>query len=117
MKFLIQFLIIIAFSLAGELLNWLLPLPVPASIYGIILLFIALMTKVIKVEHIKETSNFLLAIMPVLFLPPAVGLIPAWDSVRPNLLEFVLITLVSTFVVMAAAGYMTQYVIRKRKKG
>ena len=42
MKYLIQFLIIIAFSFAGELLHYCLPLPIPASIYGIILLFLAL---------------------------------------------------------------------------
>ena len=71
MKFLIQFLIIIAFSFAGELLHFLLPLSIPASIYGIILLFLALETKLIKVKHIRETSSFLIAIMPVMFIPAA----------------------------------------------
>jgi holin-like protein len=64
MKLLIQFLIIIAFSFAGELLHYLLPLPIPASIYGIVLLFAALELKVIKVKHIRETSSFLIAVMP-----------------------------------------------------
>jgi len=74
MKFLIQFLIIIAFSFAGELLHFLLPLPIPASIYGIILLFGALELKWIKVKDIRETSSFLIAVMPVMFIPAAVGL-------------------------------------------
>ena len=78
MKLLIQFLIIIAFSFAGELLHYLLPLPIPASIYGIVLLFAALELKVIKVKHIRETSSFLIAVMPVMFIPAAVGLIDAF---------------------------------------
>ena len=75
MKYLKQFLIIIAFSFLGELLHYLLPLPIPASIYGIILLFTALELKWIKVKDIFETSSFLIAIMPVMFIPAAVGLV------------------------------------------
>lgn len=116
MKYLIQFLIIIAFSLAGELLNHLLPLPIPASIYGIILLFVFLELKWVKVHQIKEVSNFLLAIMPILFLPPAVGLLAAWDSIKMCWIQYLGITIVSTFVVMAVAGIVTQAVIRKKAK-
>lgn len=116
MKYLIQFLIIIAFSLAGKLLNHLLPLPIPASIYGIILLFVFLELKWVKVHQIKEVSNFLLAIMPILFLPPAVGLLAAWDSIKMCWIQYLGITIVSTFVVMAVAGIVTQAVIRKKAK-
>lgn len=116
MKYLIQFLIIIAFSLAGELLNHLLPLPIPASIYGIILLFVFLELKWVKVHQIKEVSNSLLAIMPILFLPPAVGLLAAWDSIKMCWIQYLGITIVSTFVVMAVAGIVTQAVIRKKAK-
>lgn len=113
MKYAVQFLIIIAFCLAGELLGKLIPLPIPASIYGIILLFLALEFKLVKVSDIKETSSFLIATMPIMFLPPAVGLVTAWDSVKDSLLEFGAITVISTFVVMAAAGWATQLVIRE----
>lgn len=116
MKYLLQFLIIIGFSLAGELLNHLLPLPIPASIYGIILLFVFLELKWVKVHQIKEVSNFLLAIMPILFLPPAVGLLAAWDSIKMCWIQYLGITIVSTFVVMAVAGIVTQAVIRKKAK-
>ena len=116
MKYVVQFLIIIAFCLVGELLGHLIPLPIPASIYGIILLFLALEFKLVKVSDIKETSAFLIATMPIMFLPPAVGLVNAWDSVRDSILEFGTITFISTFVVMAAAGWATQLVIRKGRK-
>ena len=116
MKFLIQFLIIIAFSFAGELLHYLLPLPIPASIYGIVLLFAALELKLVKVKHIRETSGFLIAIMPVMFIPAAVGLIDAWILVQDSWLTFVAVCVISTFVVMAGAGWATQWMI-KRKEG
>lgn len=116
MKFIIQFIIIIAFTFIGELLHFLIPLPIPASIYGIVLLFAALMMKWVKVSDIRETSTFLIAIMPVMFIPAAVGLIDSWGDIRSNLLQYVIVTTVSTFTVMGAAGYITQLIICKNKK-
>jgi holin-like protein len=113
MKYLIQFLIIIAFSFLGEVIHYLLPLPIPASIYGIVLLFTALELKWIKVKDIFETSSFLIAIMLVMFIPAAVGLVDSWGSIGSNWLAYIIITVVTTFVVMASAGLVTQYVIRK----
>ena len=113
MKFLIQFLIIIAFSFAGELLHFLLLLPIPASIYGIILLFAALELKWIKVKDIRETSSFLIAVMPVMFIPAAVGLIDSWQAIGNSWLQYIVVTVVSTFIVMGVSGWITQMVIRK----
>lgn len=115
MKYLIQFLIIIAFSFMGELLHYCLPLPIPASIYGIVLLFAALELKWVKVKDIRETSGFLIAVMPVMFIPAAVGLIDSWRSIGNAWLAYIVVTVVSTFVVMAVSGWVTQYVIRSNK--
>ena len=116
MKYLLQFLIIVAFSFVGELLHFLIPLPIPASIYGIVLLFVALYAHWIQVRQIREVSAFLIAIMPVRFIPSAVGLVTAWEVIRPNLVSYLVITLVSTLVVMGAAGWATQLVLRCHKK-
>ena len=115
MKYLIQFLIIIAFSFLGELMHYCLPLPIPASIYGIVLLFLALEVKLVKVKDIRETSSFLIAIMPVMFIPAAVGLIDSWSAIGNAWFQYIVVTVVSTFVVMGASGLLTQYVIRKNK--
>ncbi len=116
MKFVFQFLIIIIFSFIGEILHYIIPLPIPASIYGIILLFVALQCKLIKVRDIKETSSFLIAVMPIMFIPAAVGLIDSWKAVSQSLIQYIIITVVSTFVVMGVSGLVTQYVIRREKK-
>jgi|UniRef100_UPI0040250F05 holin-like protein len=115
MKFLIQFMIIIAFSFLGELLHYILPLPIPASIYGIVLLFVALELKWVKVKDIRETSSFLIAVMPVMFIPAAVGLIDSWKSIGNSWLEYIIVTVLSTFVVMGVSGWITQFVIQRNK--
>ncbi|MGN1215252.1 MAG: CidA/LrgA family protein [Candidatus Cryptobacteroides sp.] len=114
MKYVLQFLIIMAFSFLGELLHHFIPLPVPASIYGIVLLFLALELKVLKVSDIKETSSFLIAIMPIMFLPPAVGVLESLEMLRTSLFPFIAVTFVSTVVVMAVSGRVTQRIIRRR---
>ena len=119
MKYLKQFLIIIAISLIGEVLHALIPLPIPASIYGIIILFTCLVTKLIPLEKVRETGNFLVAIMPVMFIPAAVGLIDTWGVISGNLIKYILMTVITTVVVMAVTGLVTQAVIRigtRRKK-
>jgi len=117
LKYLKQFGIILAVSCLGELLTLLLPLPIPASIYGIVILFGCLQSGLLKLDAIRETSTFLIEIMPILFLPAAVGLLEAWDVLKPNLLPIAVITGISTFVVMGAAGLVTQAVIRRGKEG
>ncbi len=116
MKHLKQFCIILAFSFAGEILNKVIPLPVPASIYGIILLFVCLETGIVKKSDVKGAGTFLIEIMPVMFIPAAVGLLESWDIIKPSCIQFIAVTVISTFVVMAVSGKITQYVIRRGKK-
>lgn len=116
MKYVIQFLIIAAFAFIGELLHWFIPLPIPASIYGIVLLFIALELKWVKVSDIREVSSFLIAVMPIMFIPAAAGLMESWGAVKSSVWEYALITIVSTFVVMGVSGAVTQFVIWHGKK-
>lgn len=115
MKYLFQFLIIVAISFLGELLHYFIALPIPASIYGIILLFAALQLGWIKVRQIREVSTWLIAIMPALFIPSAVGLVKSWDILSQSLVKYSVITFVSTLVVMGLAGLATQYAIRQSK--
>ena len=116
MKYIKQFAIILVVSLLGEGLNYLIPLPIPASIYGLVLMLLALGLKIIPVESVKETSVFLIEIMPLMFIPAAVGLIESTDLLRSNLLAYVVITVVSTFLVMFVSGRVTQAVERHDQK-
>ena len=116
MRYVIQLFIIICFSFLGEILHKVLPFPIPASIYGIVLLFLALELKILKVAQIREVSTTLIISMPVMFVPPAVGLISSWGNIKNNWAEYLLITFASTFVVMDIAGWTTQWIILWRRK-
>ena len=113
MKYLKQFLWIVFFSFLGEILHELISLPVPASIYGLVLLFVALMTGLVKLEQVKGAADYLIDIMAVLFIPAGVGVMTSWNLLRPVLIPVVFIMLVSTLVVMCVAGRVTQAVIRR----
>ncbi|MGN0395310.1 MAG: CidA/LrgA family protein [Coprococcus sp.] len=116
MKYLKQFLVILAISFIGEILKALIPLPVPASIYGMVLLFIGLMTGLIKLDSVRETGKFLIEIMPVMFIPAGVGLMASWGILKPLLIPVSVITVVSLILVMAVSGHVTQFVIRHNKR-
>lgn len=116
MKYLKQFGIIVLLSFIGEIIHELIPLPIPASIYGIIILFLCLEFKVISVDSIKEVSSFLIEIMPVMFIPAAVGLIESWQMIKSAWLQYTVITVVSTFAVMLTAGKTVQFIRQRMGK-
>lgn len=116
MKYLKQFLIILAVSLMGEILKAVLPLPIPASIYGMVLMFVFLLTGVIKLSQVRETGRFLIEIMPVMFIPAGVGLMSSWNVLEPVLLPVSVITVITIFTVMGATGLISQAIIRHSAK-
>ena len=117
MKYVKQFAIILLVSLAGELMSFLLPLPVPASIYGLVLMLFSLLTGLIKLDAVRDTACFLIEIMPLMFIPAAVGLMASWSVIRANLLAYLVIAAVTTLAVMAVSGLVTQGVLRRNGKG
>lgn len=117
MKYLKQFLIILAVSFLGEVMRRLLPLPIPASIYGILILFFLLKTRILPLAAVRDAARFLVEIMPVMFIPAAVGIMDSWGMIAPSWLEYLIMTVVSTVVVMGAAGLVTQIVLRRGRGG
>lgn len=116
MKYLKQLFLILLFSFLGEILKELIPLPIPASIYGMALMLISLLSGLIKLEQVRETGKFLIEVMPVMFIPAGVGLMDSWDVLRPLLVPVLVITVVSLMTVMAVSGRLAQAVIRRNKK-
>lgn len=113
MKYLTQFLTILGFTLAGEALQRLIPLPIPASVYGIVLLFAALCLRIVKLEQVKETGAFLTSLLPILFVSPAVGILKDWAMIREDILAILLLLLGSTVLAFAIAGRTAQAFLKK----
>ena len=116
MKYIYQATIIFGFTLLGELLHILLPLPVPAAIYGLVLLFFALQTGTVKLHQVDAVSKFLIAIMGLLFVAPAVNIVEIWQEIAPVLLPIGVVLTVSTVLVFAVSGLVTQWMLRRGGK-
>ena len=77
MRILKQLMIILFISFLGEILKMVIPLPIPASVYGLVIMVAALKTGILKLHQVKDASSVLIETMPVMFIPAAVGSAPA----------------------------------------
>ena len=114
---LMEFAIILGVTLAAELLHAFLPLPVPASIYGMILMLLLLMSGALKLDKVKRAGSFLLEIMPVMFIPAAVALMDSWSALQPILIPALVTIIVCNIVVMVVTGKTAEFIIKKDRKG
>lgn len=115
MKYVFQFARIMGFCLAGEALHALLPLPIPAGIYGLVLLAAALLTGVVKLEQVKQTGDFLSGLFPLLFIPTVAGVMEVWDRIAGNIAPILIALIPVTWLVMAVAGKVTQKLMERGK--
>ncbi|HAC31318.1 MAG TPA: murein hydrolase regulator LrgA [Treponema sp.] len=116
MTYIRQFAVIITVCFIGEVLQKYIPLPVPASIWGLLLMFVSLKTKIFPLKAVDTTSDFILAIMPLLFVPSTVALITAGPTLKKYGIQFLIIGVVSTIVVFGVTGIVTQAIIRLTHK-
>lgn len=114
MKYFRQILLIMFFTCLGELLHAWIPVPIPASIYGMVLLFLALSTKIVKVEAIADAGSFLVSILPILFVAPLVSLLDYWSAIKDALVPIFFIILASTLLVFGLSGRVTQWLMERK---
>ena len=115
MKYLHQAVILAAITFAAEIIKYLLPLPIPVSIYGLVLLFLLLKTGILPLEKIQDVGDLLLELMPLLLVPASVSFVTALDTVQGMLLPVLIMGLTGTLLVMVITGRVAQAVIRRRK--
>ncbi|MCX4307838.1 MAG: CidA/LrgA family protein [Acetatifactor sp.] len=112
MKLMKQLAVIMTISFLAELMEILIPLPVAASVYGLLLMLIGLVTKIIPLEKVEDGADFLIEIMPILFVPPTVGLIANVEALRQMLVPLFVICITTTILIMAVTGRVTQRLMR-----
>ena len=112
MKYLSQFLIILGFTLAGEALQRMVPLPIPASVYGLILLFTALCLKVVKLEQVRQAGTFLTSVLSLLFVSPTGGIVDDWGLIQGDLLPILLLLAGSTALTFGISGCLAQHFLK-----
>ena len=113
MKYLHQAIIIAAVTFAAEILKYVIPLPVPASIYGLIILFVLLKTGAVKLEQVEDVGGLLLELMPLLLVPASVSFLTVLDTIQRMLLPVLIMGLAGTTAVMIVTGLVSQFMIRR----
>lgn len=116
MKYLKQLAVIVTINFIGEVLNHFIPLPVPASVYGLVIMFLCLLTGIIKLEQVEDVARFLLAILPIMFLAPSVGIIESFDVMKGQVWSLAVIALLSTVSVMTVTSLVAQSFVRLKSK-
>ena len=114
MRYLLQAVIIAAVTFAAELIKYFVPLPVPASIYGLLLLFALLKSGILKLEQIEDVGNLLLELMPLLLVPASVSVLTALDAIQRMLLPVLVMGFIGTTAVMLVTGLLSQCIIRRK---
>lgn len=115
MKYLKQFGIIAGITVVGEILKWVVPLPIPASIYGLVIMLVLLITRIIPLSAVEDASDFLINIMPVMFVPAGVGIMSTWLQLKNMLVALIVIIPVTTFIVMVVTAKITDLVIHSKE--
>ena len=115
MKLFREALIIFGIYLLGELLSSLLHLPIPGNILGMVILFILLCTKVVKVDNISNVTNFLLDHLSFFFIPAGVGLMASIGIIKSTWWQILVVCIATTIIVMGATGIIVQTISRKTK--
>ncbi len=116
MKYLGQMTIIMLITLLGEVLNKILPLTIPGSIYGFLIMLLLLQTKILKLDQVKDVGDFLLNIMPIMFVPALVGTIVLWEELSQNIIGIMITAIVTTVIVMVITGKSTEFVLKRGTK-
>ena len=116
MKYVKEVAWIMAFTFIGEALNRLLPLPIPAGVYGLVLLLAGLITGIVKLEDVETTGGFLLDTMTLMFIPAAVGIMSVTDILLPVLVPYLVIIISSTVIVMTVTGIAASLILRRSEK-
>lgn len=116
MKILKQFAVILAVCLIGETLRLVVPLPIPASVWGMVLMLVALMTGLIKLPQVENAADFLVQTMPVMFVPTTTGLMVQYESLRVILIPFLVINIVALVVTFGVTGKVTEFLLKRGKK-
>ena len=116
MMYLFQFMIILLFVFLGELCEFLIPLPIAGSIYGLLLLFFALCTKLIKLEWVSNVADWFHGIMALFFVAPAVAIIDIWPEISGIWYYLVLILVTAYFVTMVITGKTADFFLGRKKE-
>lgn len=116
MKYLFQFMVILVFVFLGEVCEYLIPLPIAGSIYGLLLLFIALWAGLIKLSWVADVADWFHSVMALFFVAPAVAIIDIWPEISGIWYYLVILLVTTYFVTMIITGKTADYFLTRKER-
>ena len=116
MQYIKQLVIILFISILGELCNAVLPLPIPAAVYGLAIMLVLLITGVLRLHQIEKVGNLFLEFMPIIFVPIALQILPVWKAFQNVILPFLIISVIGTFLIIVITGRVTQFIVERKER-
>ncbi|MEG0817525.1 CidA/LrgA family protein [Cetobacterium sp.] len=111
-----EFAIILAITYISSIISKYTPIPIPGPVIGILLLFILLNFKILKVENIKNATNLMLTNLAFLFLPPGVGLLKSIDILANNWHKLFFVIVTTTIITLVITGWSVQFIIKRKEE-
>lgn len=90
--------------------------PVPTPLIGLVLLYLLLTTKVIKVSQVEKVGDFFIGILAFLFIPSGIQLAPSLDVLSHDGVKIVGMTIFSTIVLLVVIASTTSIIIHIKQK-
>lgn len=116
MKLLREVIIIFGIYFIGEGIKQATNVPIPGNLIGMILLFILLCTRILKVEQISTVSDFLLGHMPFFFIPAGVALMASFSLIQDIWLQILILCFVTTLITMGVSGFGVEWLMKRKGK-
>ncbi len=110
------FAILLLFNLLGLMIEYLVSIPIPPNVIGLILFVVSLFTGLVKLEWVEEAAGFLLRHLLLFFIPIVVSLMTYYTYLREHLLAIVVVVIATTLIVMLTTGGFVQYFISKKER-
>ena len=110
-------MVILVFVFLGELCEHFIPLPIAGSIYGLLLLFIALWLQIVKIEWVADVADWFHSVMALFFIAPAVAVIDIWPQISDIWYYLVILLVSAYFVTMVITGKTADYFLNKHNRG
>ncbi|MGQ9008957.1 antiholin-like murein hydrolase modulator LrgA [Bacillus stercoris] len=109
--FLTQAFIFAVIMLVSNMIAAIVPIPIPASVVGLVLLFLLLCLKVIKLEQVETLGTSLTSLIGFLFVPSGISVMNSLGVMQQYGLQIVLVILLATIILLGATGLFSQLIL------
>lgn len=116
MRYIYQICLIMCFVLLGEMMEYFIPLPIAGSVYGMVLLFLALVFGIVRLSWVEDVANWLHSVMSLFFIAPAVAIIDVWAEIADVWWILVILMLVAYLVTMITTGVTAESLVGRKQK-